>query len=110
MSLGPIRGGAVQLGKCGEHLAVAEGIETARSVQQATGIPAWAALSAGGIRSLILPPLPLAAVVTIAADPDPVGMRAAMAAAERWHAEGRQVRVARPPAGSDFNDLLRALP
>ncbi|WP_457089481.1 toprim domain-containing protein [Microvirga sp. P5_D2] len=93
---------------CGEHLAVAEGIETALSVQLATGIPAWSALSANGIRALRLPPLPLATVVTIAADPDPVGMNAACDAAERWLAEGREVRIAAPPLGHDFNDLLRA--
>jgi putative DNA primase/helicase len=108
MCLGPVAGGAVRLGECGEHLALAEGIETALSVQQVTGIPAWAAISASGFRSLVLSPLPRAAFVTIAADPDPVGQAAAYAAAQRWHGEGRSVRIAAPPSGSDFNDLLRA--
>jgi putative DNA primase/helicase len=110
MSFGPVRGAAVRLDTCGKRLAVAEGIETGLSVQQASGAPSWAALSAGGIKSLVLPPLPTAAAVTIAADPDPVGLAAAYAAAERWHAEGRQVRIATPPVGLDFNDLLRTAP
>ena len=108
MSLGPIGGGAVRLAKAGNHLAVAEGIETALSVMQATGLPTWSALSAGGIRSLILPPPPLAAEITICADNDPVGLEAARDAADRWTREGRTVRIAVPPEDNDFNDLLVA--
>ena len=60
-----------------------------------TGTPTWAALSAGGIRALILPDE--VQHVVIAADPDPVGIMAARAAARRWLAEGRQ-RQHRPAA------------
>ncbi len=67
-SLGPIAGGAVWLAPAADTLCVAEGIETALSCQQATGIASAAALSAGGMEHLILPPLPLAAQVIIAAD------------------------------------------
>ena len=66
-------------------------------------------LSAGGIERLLLPALPLATKVVIAADHDEngVGIRAARTAAERWTAEGRQVRIMLPPVpGSDFNDML----
>jgi putative DNA primase/helicase len=102
-------GGAVQLAAAGEHLAIAEGIETALSVLIATGVPTWAAGSAGGVRRLVLPPLPLARKVTICADHDPAGLAAAYDAAERWHREGRQVRIAIPPEpGTDFNDLALA--
>lgn len=93
MMLGPCRGGVVRLAEAERTLVIGEGIETALSAMQASGIPAWAALSAGGIRSLVLPPLPLAARVTIAADPDPAGIAAAVAAAERWYAQGREVRI-----------------
>jgi putative DNA primase/helicase len=42
------------------------------------------------------------------ANADGVGQRAANAAAERFLAEGRRVRIAFPPtSGLDFNDLLR---
>jgi putative DNA primase/helicase len=74
-----------------------------------TGLPAWAAISAGGIERLILPPLPIAADVTITADHDVngVGERAARTAAQRWLNEGRRVRIAMPKVpGSDWNDVL----
>lgn len=106
MSLGPCKGGAVPLAPPGRLLAVTEGIETGLSYMQVTGVPTWAALSTGGLRNLVLP-LNVEQVI-IAADPDIPGIRAAHAAARRWLAEGRQVQIARPPVGCDFNDLLRA--
>jgi len=106
MTLGPVAGGAVRLAPAGETLAISEGIETGLSVLVATGTPTWAALSAGGIKRLDLPPLPIAAEIVIAADPDPTGLAAAYDAAERWHSEGRRVRIAKPPPGQDFNELL----
>lgn len=107
--LGPVGGGAVRLGMpCGNQwLAICEGIETAASVVAACGLPAWAALSAGNIPKLVLPPE--ARMVTICADNDEngVGQRAAYEAAERWSAEGRRVRLFMPPLpGTDWNDVL----
>lgn len=105
-TLGRVSGAAVRLAPAAEPVAVTEGIESGLAVLAATQIPTWAALSAGGIRALVLPPLPLAAAVTICADHDPVGIAAAQDAAERWHREGRRVRIAVPPEpGTDFNDL-----
>ncbi len=108
-SLGPIGGGAVRLGavRAGEWLAIAEGIETALSITASCQIPAWAALSAGGVRTLVLPPE--ATMVLICADNDAnrVGQGAADNAADRFLAEGRRVRVATPPdPDTDVNDLL----
>jgi putative DNA primase/helicase len=106
---GPVAGGAVRFGAphAGQWLAVAEGIETALSVAAPCSMPAWAAISAGGIKSLVLPAE--ATHIKICADHDTngVGERAAHDPAERWHAEGRLVRVAMPPEqGTDFNDVL----
>jgi putative DNA primase/helicase len=106
MTLGPCKGAAVPLAPTGSLLAVAEGVETALSFMRATMVPTWAALSAGGMRSLVLPENVLE--VVIAADPDPVGIMAAHAAARRWICEGRRVSIVRPPLGRDFNDLARA--
>jgi hypothetical protein len=104
MMLGPCRGGAVRLGPVGDRLMVAEGIETALSGMQATGRPTWAALSTVGMRALDLP----VAVreVIVLADGDKPGEVAASEAAMRWKREGRRVRIARPPQGRDFNDML----
>lgn len=107
--LGPVRGCAVRFAAVGEELAVAEGVETALSVLEATGLPTWAALSAPGLAALELPPLPIASRVVIVADGDGTGIEAAERAAARWWRAGRCVRIAaRPPAGLDANDVLRA--
>jgi hypothetical protein len=104
MKLGPCRGGAVRLAEVGEELMVGEGIETCLAAMQATGHPAWAALSTLGLQSLDLP----AEVrdVTVLADGDDPGEAAAKQCAWRWKREGRRVRIARPLRGMDFNDLL----
>lgn len=106
MMLGRTAGGAVRLAPASEELAVAEGIETALSVMQATRLGAWAALSASGLARLELPPV--VRRVVIVADGDPPGLAATERAAARWWREGRDVRVVYPPAGLDANDLLRA--
>jgi putative DNA primase/helicase len=104
MMLGPCRGGAVRLGPITDRLLVAEGIETALSAMQATGQAAWAALSTSGLRALELPVE--ARDVVALADGDEPGEAAAHDAARRWKRGGRRVRIARPPRGFDFNDVL----
>ncbi len=105
MMLGRVAGGAVRLAPAGDTLGVAEGIETALSVMQATGMPMWAALSTSGYARLGLPPG--VREIVIFADNDRAGLEAARHAAVRWHAEGRTVRIAVPPQpGMDFNDLV----
>ena len=44
--------------------------------------------------------------VILLADGDESGEVAAKHAAYRWRREGRQVSIARPPRGLDFNDVL----
>ena len=108
MMLGPCRGGAVRLGPITNRLLVAEGIENALSAMQATGHAAWAALSISGLRALDLPRD--AREVFVLADGDEPGEAAAQDSAWRWKREGRCVRIARPPRGFDFNDVLWAAP
>ncbi len=104
MMLGPCRGGAIRLGEPGAVLMVGEGIETCLATMQATGNVAWAALSTSGLRSLDLP-RDVRDVIVLADGDDP-GEAAAQECARRWQREGRRVRIARPPHGMDFNDLL----
>lgn len=47
-----IIGGAVRLAEPGTSLAFAEGIETALSMWQASGIPCWATISAHGMKNI----------------------------------------------------------
>jgi putative DNA primase/helicase len=106
MMLGPCRGGVVRLAEAGDVLMIGEGIETCLAVMQATGNPAWAALSTSGLRALDLPRDVRDLIVL--ADGDEPGEAAAQDCARRWKREGRRVRIARPPMGMDFNDLLKA--
>jgi putative DNA primase/helicase len=104
MMLGPCRGGAVRLADPGNMLMVGEGIETCLTAMMASGHPVWAALSTSGLRALDLPENVLDVVVL--ADGDDAGEAAARDCAFRWKREGRRVRIARPPQGMDFNDML----
>ena len=104
MMLGPCRGGAVRLAEPGDVLMVGEGIETCLAAMQATGLPAWAALSTSGLRALDLPGC--VRDVIVLADGDDPGEAAARDCALRWMRQGRRVRIARPPRGLDFNDML----
>ena len=83
---------------------IGEGIETCLAAMQATGHPAWAALSTAGLRALELPKE--VRDVIVLADGDEPGEAAARDCAWRRKREGRRVRIARPPQGMDFNDLL----
>src|SRR6266851_2829352 len=104
MSTGLIRGGAVRLAPASKLLMVAEGIETALAAMRVGELPARAALSSSGLRTLDLPS-DLHDVIVLA-DGDKPGEAAASDCGGRWKGEGRRVRIARPPHGLDFNDLL----
>ena len=104
MMLGPCRGGVVRLADPGDVLMIGEGIETCLAAMEATGHPAWAALSTSGLRTLDLPKD--VHDVIVLADGDEAGEAAARECAWRWRREGRRVRIARTPQGWDFNDML----
>jgi putative DNA primase/helicase len=107
LTLGQLRYGGVWLTPVNEidELAVAEGIETALSVQQITNLPTVAALSAAGMRSVRWPPR--VRRLWIAADNDEVGRGAAKVLLERALRAGLQAHIKLPARGkNDFNDLL----
>jgi putative DNA primase/helicase len=108
LTLGELRYGGVWLtpiNEIDEQFAVAEGIETALSVQQITNLPTVAALSAAGMRSVRWPPR--VRRLWIAADNDEVGRGAAKILLERALRAGLQAHIKLPARGkNDFNDLL----
>ena len=104
MMLGVCRQGAVRLAAAGPTLAIGEGIETCLTIMQESGISTWAALSTIGVAGVVLPAC--VREVILCPDGDGPGRDAARTAATRFLSEGRQVRVARPPEGMDFNELL----
>jgi hypothetical protein len=105
MALGPCRGSALHLAPAVSTLVIAEGIETAMSILQSTGKPTWATLGTSGLKALELPEV--VREVIIAAYGDKAGLKAAHAAALHFIQLSRNVRIALPPADSDFNDLLK---
>jgi hypothetical protein len=108
-SFGPASGAAVRLAepRPGEWLVTGEGIESVASVMQVCGLAGWAALSAPGLVSLVLPPSVDRVLIAADNDVNGRGQRAARKAASKWLAEGRAVKIAMPPSpGSDWNDVL----
>ena len=113
MSLGPISGGAIKLTPDEDvtiALGIAEGIETALSLQRLPewlGSPVWSVISASGIRKFPL----LAGIETlvIAADNDGAGEDATLEVAERWQEREVLVIEARDD-GADLNDVLQGEP
>jgi putative DNA primase/helicase len=103
---GPVKGGFVYLGETDDPhtpLIMAEGVETALSASQLTGLPAIAALSANNMKTVQPPPC---LELIIAGDNDEAGRKAAEAAAAALVRPGRPVRVAIPTAYNDWNDAL----
>jgi hypothetical protein len=104
--------GQLAVARCGSVCrapAIGEGIESTAAAVVACGVPGWAALSAGGIRALILPPEATHVLICADHDTSRVGARAAHDAAARWLAEGRRVRIAMPPVpDTDMADALVA--
>jgi hypothetical protein len=106
-TLSPIGGAVVRLCRPreGAALVIGEGIETSLSAGLLTGLPAWAALSAGNMAAVHLPDDVREG--WIASDHDAPGQRAAWQAADAFMAQGRAVQVLTPDtAGEDFNDII----
>lgn len=104
---GGLKGAAIRLyAPGGGVLAVAEGVETALAVREAAGLPAWAAVSAGGLEAW--EPPPGVGEVLIAADGDERGVEAGKKLAKQLLALGIAVKLAVPPDGTDWLDVLAA--
>jgi putative DNA primase/helicase len=111
MALAPIGGGAIKLTSDVEvtiALGVAEGIETALSLQRLPewlGSPVWSLLNANGVQNF--PVLTAVETLAIAVDHDRTGEKAARAVCERWRAAGREVFLAKPDnTDEDLNDVI----
>jgi hypothetical protein len=110
-ALGPVKGGCIRLAPAGPVLAVAEGIEDALTFMQATGTPAWAAISAEGLRHFVPPPRPATETIILIEDQDAnqTGQKAAADAARRLAKLGYAVQLCRPLIGKDINHALLKL-
>ena len=72
---------------------------------QETGLPVWACMGAANHVLVMLPPLPVAQYIIIAADNDQAGIDSANRAAEVFTLQGRVVRIAMPQDAKDFNEM-----
>jgi putative DNA primase/helicase len=103
------QGGGVWFGTIDSHreFIICEGLESVLSAMRIFGVTGGcAALSANGIRNLILPPE--AKLIRIFADHDGLGqgLSAAREAGRRWTAEGRAVAISMAlQVGQDANDI-----
>jgi phage/plasmid primase-like uncharacterized protein len=106
-TVGRVSGGMLCVATAGPELAVAEGLESALSVMQILGRPAWSAICASNLKSHAWLPAETRCVI-IAADNDVAGRQSAAGAKHRWLVEGRSVRTIMPKIPKDdFNDVLR---
>ena len=108
-----INGASIQLGKPLDKLCVAEGIETALSVQYATGIPCWCAISANGLKTVEIPAGVRTVLIFADKDKSETGALAAEALRKRLADEGRLAVIVNIPdaipsgsKGIDWNDVL----
>ena len=105
--LGQLAGGAIRIREPSTGtLALAEGIETACGVMEATGTATWSTVGAGNLQGVVVPTS--VSVVELWADHDAhgVGQTAAEKAAVAYHAAGRAVVILVPPEPGDWLDVL----
>lgn len=102
----PKAGGCIRLvadDEIGDGLSLAEGIENAL-VGLRAGLPTWACIDAGNMAGF--PLLPGITSLTVIADHDAAGIKAADSLADRWRAGGREVRVWQAEnEGDDLADI-----
>lgn len=104
---GATKGAAIRLFEAGETLALAEGVESAIAIQEATGLPAWASVSASGLEAIEIPAGVKRVEIWADNDENGTGQTAARKAAERLRATGLEVCVLIPDrAGKDWLDIL----
>ena len=117
-TVGPMSGGAIRLFKLeGEALIIAEGIETAlaaRELYKRSGngtLPAWATVSANGMRNMAFPKQIKKVIIMADNDASYTGQAAAYELASRLvQKEKRQAEVWLPKAvGEDWLDVYRKI-
>jgi len=94
---GATTGAAIRLFDSADELGIAEGIETALAIQEATGMPVWSCVTAHGLETVVLPASVKRVYVWADRDESHTGQKAAEKAAARFTTEGREAFVILPP-------------
>lgn len=106
LSRGIISGAAVRLSPLLHSLVLCEGLEDGLSIlQSCPDYCVWACLGTSNLMAVQIPDA--ATDVVIASDNDVAGKEAARKLATRLIGGGKQVRLALPPLGKDFNEALK---
>lgn len=114
-----VRGCSIQLdqpvmvNEKGEKLiGIAEGIENALSVREATGVPMWVGISDRLMEMVKLPEDVKYVLIWADIEPSGAGMAAAKRMKERLEKEGRQAKIIAPGVSNsgkvDWNDVYQA--
>jgi len=106
-------GGAVQLGTPKDVLAITEGVENGLAVQQATGIPTWAATTGALLSKMIIPEHVKTVHIFADLDENGAGKKYATQLANRLGKSNIEATVLMPPIeiktdekGADWLDVL----
>jgi len=113
-NLGAIKGSAIRLDSPRDNfLSVAEGLETALAVRQATGFPMWATGSTAGLKEVRIPGDVKTVLIWADKDNNTAGLNAAEALAQTLYKEDRNIYVLLPtgeiPEGAKSLDWLDVL-
>jgi putative DNA primase/helicase len=105
---GTLDAGAVRLGPASDAVGLAEGVESALSAMQMTGVVTWASLGAHRLHKVAFPDCVKAVHVFV--DNDEPGRTAARRAADIHTTMGRTVYLRSPPDQcGDWNDFLNLI-
>ena len=107
ITTGSLGSGAVRLGAAAEVMGLAEGVETALSAMQLTGMTVWATLGAARLPSVWMPPQ--VRELHIFADNDEAGRKAARLAVEAQRSMRTVVPRFPPEQCKDYNDYLNLI-
>ena len=108
LTTGSLGAGAVRLGPASDAVGLAEGVESALSAMQMTGVVTWASLGAHRLHKVVFPDCVKA--VHIFVDNDEPGRTAAKRAADVHTTMGRTVYLRSPPDQcGDWNDFLNLI-
>jgi hypothetical protein len=99
--LGAVAGSAIKLDPPGPRLAIGEGLETCLAARQLGFGASWALGSARGFA-----PVDGVNELIILGEHDQASRKAADACSRLWTEHGREVFLALPASGKDFNDYL----
>jgi putative DNA primase/helicase len=99
--LGPVAGSAIKLDPPGQRLAIAEGVESALAARQLGFGATWAL---GSARTFA--PVDGVSELIILGEHDEGSRKAVDTCSELWREHGREVFLALPRTGNDFNDYL----